>query len=109
VHPPKRSNAAEVFPLTQLPRELAPLLSQPPPTYRRCYYLVLDGRLPAEKPGREYEIRRVNLPDIARLFAALPNTETLPLVQLAPRRHPARTVRREKSPASAACNLPAVA
>jgi hypothetical protein len=60
----------EKFPLTRLPTELAPLLNRPPPTYRRCYNLVLDGRLPAEKSGREYEIRRVNLPAIVQLFAA---------------------------------------
>ena len=55
------------IPLPLLPRELAALTGAPPPSYRRCYTLVLDGRLPAELVNGRHQVRRADLPAIAEL------------------------------------------
>lgn len=57
--------------LTHLPRELAPAAKRagkPAPTYARCYRAVLDGTIPAEKVGREWQVADVDLPTVERVL-----------------------------------------
>ena len=56
------------IPLPMLPRELARLTGAEPPTYRRCYGLALDGRLPTELVNGRHRVNRDDLPAIARML-----------------------------------------
>jgi hypothetical protein len=54
--------------LVQLSRELGKIVVERPPSYRTLYSQILDGLLPAERIGREWAIRRSDLPQCARLL-----------------------------------------
>jgi hypothetical protein len=51
--------------LPHLPRELAEFTGSAPPSYRRIYGLVLDGRVPAEQANGRWSVKREHLPMIA--------------------------------------------
>jgi hypothetical protein len=57
-----------LLPLTQLPRRLAVLSGETPPTYHRCYVAIIDGAVPAEKVKNQYFVREDDLPAILNHF-----------------------------------------
>lgn len=59
---------AKWIPLTELPRELAKLTGGIPPSYRQCYFAVLDGRVKGVSVGGRYRIPVDQLPAIAEQF-----------------------------------------
>lgn len=57
--------------LAQLPRKLAPATKRagkPVPTYPCCYRIVLNGTIPAEKIGREWQVADADLPTVERVL-----------------------------------------
>lgn len=54
--------------LTEVPRELGKLTGGKPPSYRKCYFAILDGRINAETINGRYRVREEQLPAIAELF-----------------------------------------
>ncbi len=64
-------------PLTLLPRTLAQRTGNPAPAYHRCYKAILDGKLPAERVGREWHVADSDLPLAERLLGlSAPTTPT---------------------------------
>ena len=55
-------------PLILLPRTLAQRTGKPAPAYYRCYKAILDGKLPAERVGREWHVADGDLPLAERLL-----------------------------------------
>ena len=53
------------IPLPRLPRELAQHTGRPPPSYRSCYNMVLNGEVPAEQENGRWLVRRDDLSVIA--------------------------------------------
>ncbi|MFC7478203.1 hypothetical protein ACFQS7_27915 [Dankookia sp. GCM10030260] len=74
--------SSHLISLVQLSRELGQVVVERPPSYRTLYSQILDGFLPAERMGREWAIRRSDLPQCARLLGltlkALPDAKSAP-------------------------------
>jgi hypothetical protein len=67
----------EMLALTALPRELAALTGQEAPSYRKCWTMTVDGRVPAIQVNGRYQVRRIDLPQIAVLVGlTVPATKT---------------------------------
>ncbi len=52
----------------QIPAKLRDLTGGPGATYRQCYNLALDGRLPTERRNGRLYVRRDDLPKIMELL-----------------------------------------
>jgi len=60
--------------LTALPRDLNALTGSQSPSYRRLYFMVLDGRVPAQQVNGRYFVRRSDLPGIAAMLGMTRST-----------------------------------
>jgi hypothetical protein len=58
--------------ITELPREIAAITGNPPPSYRKVYERVLDGLIPAERLNGRWFVQESHLPAIAALFQRRP-------------------------------------
>jgi hypothetical protein len=62
-----------MIPLPQLPRRLAEHTGRRPgPSYASLYRAVLDGRLPAVRNSRSWEVDEADLPEVARTLGLAP-------------------------------------
>jgi len=63
-------SASQNIPLVELSPELRRLVErdQRVPIYRQLYDAVVNGRIPAERDGRSWTVRRENLPLVLEAF-----------------------------------------